>query len=295
MGLYSFRDAKQRLVEQVGKIKAQCNGVNPPSYQGVNDSFAKILGIKVEEKKLDFDYGGYIPANPPSRPEPIIWIDPDVADYEHRNFTYFHEITHHIIREDNELYSFLNAIADRNEDMTALDDRFANIGAAEFLIPACLVSPVISEKGFSISLLPDLDLQFPASKPAIAIQLAQCASHKCFVIVCEYGVPSTPQSSQVALLPQLPNHIPQLFVRYSSKSPSQDKYTIAKFTTIPVDHLLYKAFETHQNSKGKDRIPFRSGAKWFVDCEAIYYKGRVYAAFNVTQPSSPSTLQPSLF
>ena len=56
MGVNSFRDAKQRLIEQVEKIKAQCDGLNPLSYQGVNDSFAKILGIKVEEKKLDFEY-----------------------------------------------------------------------------------------------------------------------------------------------------------------------------------------------------------------------------------------------
>ena len=295
MGVNSFRDAKRRLVEQVGKIKAQCDGLNPLSYQGVNDSFAKILGIKIEEKKLDFEYGGYIPANPPSRPEPLIWIDPDEADSEHRNFTYFHEITHHIIREDNELYSFLNDIADRNEDLTALEDRFANIGAAEFLIPSDFILTVISEKGFGISLLPELDRQFPASKPAIAIQLAQCASHKCFVVVCNYGVPPNPQLSQVALLPHLQNQLPQLYVQYSSTSPSQDKYNIAKFTLIPADHILYKVFETHHSSKGKDRIPFRSGTKWLVDCEAIYFKGRVFASFNVTQPPPSSSLQPSLF
>ena len=74
MGVYSFRDAKYRLVEQIRTIKAQCDRVNPPLYQGVNDSYAKYLGIKVEEKKLDFDYGGYIPANPPSRPKPIFGL-----------------------------------------------------------------------------------------------------------------------------------------------------------------------------------------------------------------------------
>lgn len=295
MGVNSFRDAKYRLVEQIRTIKAQCNGLNPPSYQGVNDSYAEYLGIKVEEKKLDFDYGGYIPANPPSRHQPIIWIDPDGADSEHQNFTYFHEITHHIIREDNDLYSFLNQIADRNEDLSALEDRFANIGAAELIIPSDFISTVISEKGFSISLLPELDHQFPASKPAIAIQLAQCSSHKCFVVVCNYGIRLNSQVPQAALLPHQPNQLPHLFVQYSTKSPSQEKYTIAKFTTIPVNHLLYKVFETRQSSKGKDRIPFRSGTEWLVDCDAIYFKGRVYAAFNVTQPPPSSTLQPSLF
>ena len=54
MGVNSFRDAKQRLVEQVEKIKAQCDGLNPLSYQGVNDSFAKILGIKSRGKKVGF-------------------------------------------------------------------------------------------------------------------------------------------------------------------------------------------------------------------------------------------------
>jgi len=92
------------------------------------------------------------------------------------------------------------------------------------------------------------------------------------------------QAPQAAFLPHLPNQLPQLFVQYSTKSPSQDKYTIAKFTTIPADHLLYKVYETRQSSKGKDRIPFWSGTDWFVDCDAIYLKGRVYAAFNVTAP-----------
>lgn len=295
MGVNSFRDVRQRLIEKIQTLKSECDGVNPPRYEGVNDPYARYLSIDIEEKKLDFDFGGYIPANPPTRPKPKIWIDTDAADIEHQNFTYFHEVTHHIIREDNEIYSFLNQIADRNEDLSALEDRFANIGAAEFIIPSNLISGVLSERGFSISLISELDKQFPASKPAIAIQLAQCSSHKCFIVVCSYGLRPVSQSPQETLLPNLPNQPPQLFVQFSTKSPSQEKYSIAKFTAIPPDHLLYKVYETRTGSKGRERIPFRSGTEWLVDCEAIYFKGRVYAAFNITQPPPPASLQPSLF
>lgn len=295
MGVNSFRDVRQRLIDKIQTLKSECNGVNPPRYEGVDDPFARYLNIGIEEKKLDFDFGGYIPANPPARPKPIIWIDPDAADIEHQNFTYFHEVTHHIIREDNEIYSFLNQIADRNEDLSALEDRFANIGAAEFIIPSNLISGVLSERGFSISLISELDKQFPASKPAIAIQLAQCSSHKCFIVVCSYGIRPVSHLPQEALLPNLPNQPPQLFVQFSTKSPSQEKYSIAKFTAIPPDHLLYKVFETRTASKGRERIPFRSGTEWLVDCEAIYFRGRVYASFNITQPPPSASLQPSLF
>jgi hypothetical protein len=276
-------------------LKLDNGGSISISYHGVTDRFAIALGIEVEEKKLDVDFGGYIPANPPSRPKPVIWLDSDDTDIEHRNFTYFHEISHHLIREDDEIYAFLNTIADRNDDLISLEERFANIGAAEFLVPSTEVSNLVFEKGFSISLLPELDSIFPASKPAISIQLAQCAPHRCFVVVCEFGNPPRNQPLQEGLIQNVEFQTPHLFVRYATNSPSQDKYSIASYTTIPQDHLLSKVYETHQKSKGKDRIPFRSGKMWTVDCEAIYYKGRVYASFNITHPLPSSFLQPSLF
>ncbi|BBB47413.1 ImmA/IrrE family metallo-endopeptidase [Pelolinea submarina] len=291
MEISTFREAKRRLIDQITSIKEEYKLPDFLLYGGENDLCAKNLGIKVEEKKMDYDFAGYLPANSQNRPQPIIWIDPADLDLEHKNFTFFHEISHHLIREDAELYSFLNQIADRNQDLRMLEDRFADIGAAEFLIPSRVVSEFIAEKGFSMSLLPELDIIFPASKPAITIQLAQCAAHKCFIIICANNRSDSINSSTLSN----ENNVPRLYIQYSSKSPSQEKYFVAKNTLIPLDHVINKVYISRTDIKSRDRIPFRTKTEWVTDCDAIYYEGRVFASFNIEQPSQSRELQPSLF
>jgi Zn-dependent peptidase ImmA (M78 family) len=222
-------------------------------------------------------------------------LDPTAGDVEHLNFSYYHEISHHLIRNDNILYGFLNDLAGRNEDFDALVERFANIGAAEFLIPLDEIYHFLSVNGFSIKLLPELDLQYPASKLAIAIQMAQCSSHRCFVVVCKYGPFLKKDSEQEGLISKQSKSKSRLYIQYSSSSPSQDKYSIAKNTLVPDNHILNSVFQKQGYLKGMDDIPFKSGTKWKVDCEALFYKGKVYGVFNISQPAIPFTLQPSLF
>lgn len=295
MEVTTFREAKQRLIDLVRQTKVELGGLNPTGYQGPHDHLAKHFGIKIEERSLTHDFGNYIAANPPSRPTPIIILDTNAAGDVHLNFTYYHEICHHIIRLDNNLYAFLDNNAPQKKDLTATIDRFANIGAAEFLIPSEDLSLLIYEKGFSVQLIPELDQLYPASKPAITIQLAQCALHHCFVVMCEYGNLSTANVAQSNLV-EIPfdNH-PKLYVRYSSNSPSQEKYSIGKYSIIPKDHILSLAFQNQQFIKGRDKIPFKNGNGWEVECEALYYKGRVYGVFNISQPDPPSSQQPRLF
>jgi hypothetical protein len=295
MGVTTFREAKHRLIELVKRTKSDMGGHNLTGYQGPEDPLAKHFGIKIEERSLTFDFGNYIAANPPSRPTPMIILDTQAAGDVHLNFTYYHEISHHIIRQDGDLYSFLDGIATQKSDFIAVIDRFANIGAAEFLIPSEDLSLLLYERGFSIQLIPELDQQYPASKPAIAIQLAQCASHPCFVVLCEYGQIPDNNSAQRNLVDVPYGNPPKLYVRYSSNSPSQEKYSIAKYSVIPQNHILNLAFQNQQFIKGRDRIPFKSGNGWDVDCEAMFYKGRVYGVFNISRPTPPSSQQPSLF
>jgi len=89
---------------------------------------------------------------------------------------------------------------------------------------------------------------------------------------------------------------PKLYVQYASNSPSQDKYSIGKYSLIPEGHLLFTAYKQQKFLTGRDYIPFKNLNKnWIVNCEALYYKGKVYGAFNITLPPPVSTLQPSLF
>ncbi len=269
------RQAKQRVVELVRQVKSKMNLQSPPEYMGVNDPTARFLGIAVEEGFLHLDDGLY-----DSSPPKII-IDPDKSDQERLNFTFFHEVTHHLIRQDGELYGFLDDHSPEHFDETK--DMYCNIGAAEFLIPQFDVRQVIAQSGFTIDLIQQFDTVYPASKPAIAIQLAQCAPHQCIVVVCEYGQIPRHNRVQSGFGVRTGPAFSQLFVRYSSSSPTC-KYTSGRFVAIPRDHLITDAYESQQPVRGEANIPFRSGTKWAVNCEATCYKGKVYAVFNISDP-----------
>jgi hypothetical protein len=148
---------------------------------------------------------------------------------------------------------------------------------------------IVNLQGFSIELIRDLDEKYPASKPAIAIQLAQCASHQCIVVVCNYGVIPQRNQTQAQFIDIQEDVRPQLFVQYSSSSPSCI-YKTGRFVPIPNGHLIANSYEQKALLKGRGNVPVRSGKKWPNDCETFFYKGKVYAVFNLTDPPSPNQM-----
>jgi len=287
MQVRTEQEARQRIRDLVQRTKAAVGLQEAPQYLGVEDSVADYLGIMVKEEPLPLgDEGQYIPADPP-----IIVLDPRISDPDRLNFTFFHEVSHHLIRQDDGLFSFLHEHASvSDEHFDAALGYYCNVGAAEFLIPAEEVRKIIEEQGFSIRLVQHLELIYPASKPAIAIQLAQCATHRCFVVVCEWGqIPQqhVPQASFISPM----DKGPQLYVLYASSSPSA-KYPIGRFVAVPSDHVIALAYQSQSTVKDTAPILFRSGNReWKCECEAFYYKGKVYAAFNASPPTSPKQLR----
>ena len=280
MPIITERDAGQHMRKLVWRVKENMGQEFSPQYSGVNDPVAKHLKIEVRERKIQYGYGGmYMPGELPR-----IAIDPTSGEQERLNFTYFHEVSHHLIRQDGELYGFLD---DHSlQDLHPTLEHYCNIGAAEFLIPEADIREIVNNQGFSIALIRVLDTMFPASKPAIAIQLAQCASHQCIVLVCDYGVVPQRGKRQTELSGMPKDVRSQLFVQYSSSSPSC-KYKTGRFILVPKDHCLSGIYESQIFMKGHGNIPFRSGTKWSVDCEGFFYKGKVYAVFHITDPPSP--------
>lgn len=294
MTIVNENQARQRVIELVRQTKTDLAIPSFVVYQGVNDPTAQFLGIDIKEAPLpNNDDGQYIPANPPFLTRPLIILNPQMAEPERISFTFLHEICHHLIRQDEGLYSFLNEFA-TGDSFTATIEKYCNIGAAEFLIPGNEVRSEIERSGFQITLLEHFDKLFPASKPAIAIQLAQYASHQCFIVVCAPGAPLKSNGDAPIFLPDYISGQQILYVMYSSSSPS-NKYTIGRYVQIPKNHLITHAYETRNNTHGKALIPFRSRTNWECECDAFFYKGRVYASFNITPPSLPSKLQPRLF
>lgn len=291
MQIFTEAQARRRIIDLVRHTKSALHLSRPLFYGGVNDPVAHQLGIEIKEAELPpGDEGEYIPEATP----PIIVLDPQIADPDRIDFTFFHEVSHHLIRRDDALYAFLHEFASiSDKDFRNALERYCNFGAAEFLVPSDEIRLTIEERGFSITLVEHFDTRYYASKPAIGIQLAQCTSHECFVVICEYGLPPRPFDDQERLTDTPGNREPQLYVLYSSSSPA-NKYSIARFVPIPKDHLITVSYIRQELLKGRAIIPFRSGTPWECDCEAFCYKGKVYAAFNISPPPLPPSLQPRL-
>jgi len=281
MQIHNEQEARQRVRELAQRTKSGVNLQEAPRCLGVENPIADYLGIIVREEFLPLgDEGQYIPGDPP-----IIVIDPRISDPDRLNFTFFHEVSHHLIYHDDELYSFIHEYTSANDNHFEIAlERYCNVGAAEFLIPAEEVRKVIEEQGFSIELVEHLEPIYPASKPAIAIQLAQCATHQCFVAVCEWGQMPQLQIPQASLISSV-NSGSKLYVLYASSSPST-KYPIGRFVAVPSDHVIALAYQSKNVVKDVAPILFRSGNRgWKCECEAFYYKGKVYAAFNASPPT----------
>lgn len=286
MTIVTEHGAKERVRELVRECKTKLGVDKTPPYEGPNHPLAKLLKIEIIEGQGVLYGGMYL-----SGKAPQIVIEP-YGYSERLNFTFFHEVMHHLIRTDDELYGFLDDYGGQN--FKAVLEEYCNIGAAEFLIPSEDMKKVFRDKGFYMALLQDLDASYPASRPAIAIQMAQCAAHDCIIVVCELNTLAQEEQTQ-PLMGKGETLQSLLQISYSSCSPSYKYRPPARGVPIAKHHLICNAYDERSSLQGKADVPFRSGSHWTVDCDAFYYKGKVYAAFNLTAPPPPASLQPSLF
>ena len=245
------------------------------------------LGLAVKEVLLPPKINGAIEGR-------TILINSQIQNKERKQFTRFHEITHHLIDEDEELISVLHDAAwGQNGEHDRQLERLCNIGAAEFLMPREEFTKLYKEQGFSVELIPFAANYFESSAIATTIQLAQVAPNSCITTICECGlIPNETAQSQSSLFNE-ENHTPQpkLHVVYSASS-SATKYWLARDTNIPDDYLISQAFLEAQFLGGDSYVPFRSGKKMPCNCEALPDGNRVYALFHLTPPpnSNPDQL-----
>ncbi len=129
MPLLTESAAQNRLRQRIADIKQEMGAKFTGTYSGRDDALAKHLEIIVVERPLgDMDEGQYILCKPPLIPKPKIIINSSISSQERINFSFFHEATHHIVREDDELNSFLTEHAIDDAYDKALEN-FCNIGA----------------------------------------------------------------------------------------------------------------------------------------------------------------------
>lgn len=274
----------RQLREQVVNLSQKARQILPdlPSASDIE----KCYSLTVQEDVLPRDKeGAYI------EQESKIIINKLITSTERQQFTLYHELVHHLIRQDDDLYSYLHDAYQNTSDFDRVIELLCNIGAAEIILPREIVRNLIDQNGLSLSLLPELCQSKTASGPAVLIQLIQYAPNQCYGIVCEKGEPSSRAvSNQQAFLPNTGSNV--LYILYAMWSPSV-KYSLARYTTITSNHLLSQVAGSQTLVKGTDRIPFQSGIDWQVPCEVISFRNKVYGLFHVSQPPDPK--QPRLF
>ncbi|MCC6896907.1 MAG: ImmA/IrrE family metallo-endopeptidase [Anaerolineae bacterium] len=256
------------------------------------DGIAHKYDFKFAWQEMSLDKDGHY-----AKGVRIVTLNNRIMHLERHNFSFCHEFTHDRIDCDNALFEVIHefTIDMSDEDMERLIERLCNIGAAELLIPSEDVRQVMLERGFSTSLIPELCERFGASSIAVAFQMVNCASHDCYLVIAEKQiVQPTAVHNQTPLLNIKPINVPQeqLVIIYSGASPVA-KYSIKRNQTLSNNHLLYKSLHANEPVRGDAKLPFASGNGWDVPCEALYFRGKVFAFFNRTQPMS--NLQMSLF
>ena len=276
--LISERQLREQVVSLVQKAIKRLP--EQASFDDIEHTFG--LQVCIGDLPIDKD-GAYI------EEESKIIINRKVTSDERQRFTAYHELTHHLVREDDDLYSYLHDAYDDSSDFDRTIELICNIGAAEIILPRERVRNLIEAEGFSIELVPKLCQKDCVSGPAALIQLVQNAPNHCYGVVCDYGIPPyLSDTKQKAFIPK--QQSTTLYILYAMWSPAA-KYSLARFTLIPKDHLILQAMTEESLIKGNDRIPFRSGTDWKAPMEAIGFRGKVYGLFNVTPPPNPQQLR----
>ncbi len=279
---------KRRVIELVREVVNKYASTTTPTF----DEICSSLGLNVVEDVLPGRKEGmYV------EKEKTIFIDSRMQNAERKRFTQFHEVTHFLLKQDEDLISELDEYINSQADgySQQIEEYLCNVGAAEFLMPSKEFVKLYEERGFNVQLILFAADYFESSTIAATIQLAQVARNKCIAVVCENGlVPNAPAPSQASFFTtgnQYHNKS-KLHVIYSASSPAASDRWLAKYTVIPDDHIIKQAFRQSKMLEDDSEIPF-PGWQEPCTCEALRYKNRVYALFHLSPLSDPN--QKTLF
>lgn len=279
----SSNDMRKHVIELVRNTVDKYASTPLPRFDEIQEG----LGLDAEEVELPPEVDGILA-------ERTILVNSRIRNAERKQFTRFHEITHHLINEDGELISEIHdATLNQEGEYNRQLERLCNIGAAEFLMPSREFIKLSEQREFNVGLVPFASRQFGTSAIATMIQLAQIAPNSCISAVCEYGTPSNeaPVNHQNLLREENASFKNTFHVTYSASSPNT-KYLLTKNTRIPEDHLIHRAFLNSEAIEERSYIPFRSGKKMPCYCEALRDKDRdrVFVIFHLTPPPNPDQL-----
>jgi hypothetical protein len=197
----------------------------------------------------------------------VIVIDLQSGTEERRRFTWYHEITHFLIRTYDEIYSILHEQYVRDEDFTRIRERLSDIGAAEFLMPRDLLRSLFAQYRYSLTCLEAAGEMTGASRTALCVQLARLAPHRCSAVVCRPRLLESLQNQRL-----FSNQGQQLALQVAlSMSSRTMNYPIASGAIIPQNHILHEAWQMENGVlvSGDAPLLLRYQTNWVVQCEGV--------------------------
>ncbi len=276
---------KRRIIELVRDVVNKHASTTIPTF----DEICSSLGLNVVEDALPGGKEGmYV------EKEKTIFIDSRIQNEERKRFTQFHEVTHFLLKQDEDLISELDEYINSQADgySQQLEEYLCNVGAAEFLMPSKEFAMLYEKKGLNVQLILFAANYFKSSKVAATIQLAQVAPNKCIAVVCENGLtPNNPGPSLASFFTteNRYHNKSKLHVIYSASSPAAFDRWLTKYTVIPDDHLIKQAFLQSGTLEGESYIPFPDWQETCT-CEAVRHKNRVYALFHLSPLPDPNQM-----
>ena len=120
---------KRRVIEVVRNVVNEYASATIPTF----DEICSGLGLNVVEDILPGRKEGmYV------EKEKTIFIDSRMQNEERKRFTQFHEVTHSLLKQDEDLISELDEYINSQAGGYGqqLEEYLCNVGAAEFLMPS---------------------------------------------------------------------------------------------------------------------------------------------------------------
>lgn len=283
------------LYQQTRKKAQQMRSTIDAAELTIDDfeAVANCFDAKFTEDAMNVEADGHY-----SKDVAVITLNSHIRHDERRNFTFAHELMHHCIDQDNNLFELIADYAENasNEALDALVERLCNVGAAELLMPSDEVREIIAAREFTVALIPELCERFKASSIAAAIKLVTLAEHACYMFIAE-KYKYEEDATQVRMLDSTPTQHWFLKVTYSAKSAAA-KYPMGRGYEVLPEHLMYQSWaQPGEILTGHDDIPRRKSKNkpWKVDCECLAYRSKVFGFFHESSKHTNQDEQLGLF
>lgn len=265
--------SKEKLVQQVRELVRQEKIILKEKDINSHSEIAQHYQLSMKRTRLN-------PGQDGALADDTVVLNNDGRSEERQNFTFYHEVTHHLIRQNDDL---LSQIHDAIQEPDSMIEILCNEGAAEFLVSQEDIDRAVEGADFSTEIIPVLCQRHIASALVIAFQMVTYARHHCYLVVSEPRPVTIPTAQLTLENSPLMTSNECLVVTYWSKS-AEAKYSMSRGMEISYDHTIALAYKGQCRMVSLAKLPFRSGKPMQAECDAMYFRGKVYAFFNVTPP-----------